>query len=89
MNVCVHSLVQVEAMHDFDAENTDELNLKMGDLVFVIPTKQTADQVRNLHPFRCPIHPHHQQAYKRDKETTLPTTLLQRLIQEGKGNIVS
>ncbi|XP_031418908.1 amphiphysin isoform X10 [Clupea harengus] len=37
-------LYKVEAMHDFDAENTDELNLKMGDLVFVIPTKQTADQ---------------------------------------------
>ncbi|KAG5285408.1 hypothetical protein AALO_G00003050 [Alosa alosa] len=37
-------LYKVEAMHDFDAENTDELNLKQGDMVLVVPTSQSEDQ---------------------------------------------
>ncbi|XP_062381930.1 amphiphysin isoform X6 [Sardina pilchardus] len=37
-------LFKVEAMHDFDAENNDELNLKQGDMVLVVPTSQSEDQ---------------------------------------------
>ncbi|XP_006124134.2 amphiphysin isoform X1 [Pelodiscus sinensis] len=37
-------LFKVEALHDFEAANTDELNLKRGDIVLVIPSEATADQ---------------------------------------------
>uniref|UniRef100_A0AAY4DTJ7 Amphiphysin n=1 Tax=Denticeps clupeoides TaxID=299321 RepID=A0AAY4DTJ7_9TELE len=35
---------QVETMHDFEAANSDELELKMGDVVLVIPTDLAEDQ---------------------------------------------
>lgn len=35
---------QVEALHDFEAASSDELNLKRGDTVLVIPSA-AADQV--------------------------------------------
>ncbi|XP_043396501.1 amphiphysin isoform X4 [Chelonia mydas] len=37
-------LFKVEALHDFEAANTDELNLKRGDTVLVIPSDATDDQ---------------------------------------------
>ncbi|KAF1440438.1 Amphiphysin, partial [Spheniscus mendiculus] len=37
-------LFKVEVLHDFEAANTDELNLKRGDIVLVIPSETTADQ---------------------------------------------
>lgn len=33
-------------MHDFEAANADELELKRGDLVLVVPTESLEDQVR-------------------------------------------
>lgn len=33
-------------MHDFEAANSDELELKRGDVVLVVPTESTEDQVR-------------------------------------------
>ncbi|MBN3324660.1 AMPH protein, partial [Atractosteus spatula] len=37
-------LFKVEALHDFEAANTDELNLKKGDIVLVIPSEAVEDQ---------------------------------------------
>ncbi|XP_019364617.1 PREDICTED: amphiphysin isoform X2 [Gavialis gangeticus] len=37
-------LFKVEALHDFEAANNDELNLKRGDVVLVISSDTTADQ---------------------------------------------
>ncbi|XP_043364654.1 amphiphysin isoform X7 [Dermochelys coriacea] len=37
-------LFKVEALHDFEAANADELNLKRGDTVLVIPSEATDDQ---------------------------------------------
>ncbi|XP_071660852.1 amphiphysin isoform X6 [Patagioenas fasciata] len=37
-------LFKVEVLHDFEAANADELNLKRGDIVLVIPSETTADQ---------------------------------------------
>ncbi|XP_064362657.1 amphiphysin isoform X3 [Dromaius novaehollandiae] len=37
-------LLKVEVLHDFEAANSDELNLKRGDIVLVIPSETTADQ---------------------------------------------
>ncbi|XP_069071846.1 amphiphysin isoform X7 [Pleurodeles waltl] len=37
-------LYKVEALHDFEAANADELNLKRGDVVLVIPSEAEADQ---------------------------------------------
>ncbi|XP_067406505.1 amphiphysin isoform X2 [Emydura macquarii macquarii] len=37
-------LFKVEALHDFEAANSDELNLKRGDTVLVISSETTADQ---------------------------------------------
>ncbi|NXT78803.1 AMPH protein, partial [Zapornia atra] len=37
-------LFKVEVLHDFEAANSDELNLKRGDVVLVIPSETTADQ---------------------------------------------
>lgn len=37
-------LYKVEALHDFEAANADELNLKRGDIVLVIPSEAEADQ---------------------------------------------
>ncbi|NXE93354.1 AMPH protein, partial [Menura novaehollandiae] len=37
-------LYKVEVLHDFEAANSDELNLKRGDTVLVIPSETTADQ---------------------------------------------
>ncbi|XP_028831372.1 amphiphysin [Denticeps clupeoides] len=37
-------LYKVETMHDFEAANSDELELKMGDVVLVIPTDLAEDQ---------------------------------------------
>uniref|UniRef100_A0A8B9PJV0 Amphiphysin n=1 Tax=Apteryx owenii TaxID=8824 RepID=A0A8B9PJV0_APTOW len=37
-------LFKVEVLHDFKAANSDELNLKRGDIVLVIPSETTADQ---------------------------------------------
>lgn len=33
-------------MHDFEAANPDELELKKGDIVLVVPTEHAEDQVR-------------------------------------------
>uniref|UniRef100_A0A8D0G7K4 Amphiphysin n=1 Tax=Sphenodon punctatus TaxID=8508 RepID=A0A8D0G7K4_SPHPU len=37
-------LFKVEALHDFEAANNDELDLKRGDIVLVIPSDTSADQ---------------------------------------------
>ncbi|NXF90866.1 AMPH protein, partial [Eubucco bourcierii] len=37
-------LFKVEVLHDFEAANSDELNLNRGDIVLVIPSETTADQ---------------------------------------------
>ncbi|XP_053356635.1 amphiphysin isoform X1 [Clarias gariepinus] len=37
-------LYKVETMHDFEAANTDELDLKKGDIVLVVPTELVEDQ---------------------------------------------
>lgn len=37
--------LQVETMHDFEAANSDELDLKKGDIVLVVPTELVEDQV--------------------------------------------
>ncbi|KAF5904093.1 amphiphysin isoform X1, partial [Clarias magur] len=37
-------LYKVETMHDFEAANTDELDLKKGDIVLVVPTELMEDQ---------------------------------------------
>ncbi|KAL2097707.1 hypothetical protein ACEWY4_006914 [Coilia grayii] len=56
-------LYKVEAMHDFDAENTDELNLKQGDIVLVIPTVQAEDQVCGPPHYPYLLHSDHRQVY--------------------------
>ncbi|XP_061694575.1 amphiphysin isoform X2 [Syngnathoides biaculeatus] len=37
-------LYKVETMHDFEAANSDELDLKQGDVVLVVPTASVEDQ---------------------------------------------
>uniref|UniRef100_A0A3B3YMK1 Amphiphysin n=1 Tax=Poecilia mexicana TaxID=48701 RepID=A0A3B3YMK1_9TELE len=37
-------MLQVETMHDFEAANSDELELKRGDVVLVVPTASVEDQ---------------------------------------------
>ena len=37
-------------MHDFEAANSDELDLKSGDVVLVVPTLLLEDQVRTPPP---------------------------------------
>ncbi|XP_064202327.1 uncharacterized protein LOC135260748 isoform X4 [Anguilla rostrata] len=37
-------LYKVEALHDFEAANSDELELKKGDVVLVLPTENVEDQ---------------------------------------------
>ncbi|XP_042689765.1 amphiphysin-like [Centrocercus urophasianus] len=37
-------LFKVEVLHDFEAANSDEHNLKQGDIALVIPSETTADQ---------------------------------------------
>ncbi|XP_042329520.1 amphiphysin [Sceloporus undulatus] len=37
-------LYKVEALHDFEAANSDELNLRRGDIVLVVPSVAAADQ---------------------------------------------
>ncbi|XP_010784616.1 amphiphysin-like [Notothenia coriiceps] len=37
-------LYKVETMHDFEAANSDELELKRGDVVLVVPTASVEDQ---------------------------------------------
>ncbi|KPP60472.1 hypothetical protein Z043_121528, partial [Scleropages formosus] len=37
-------LYKVEVLHDFEAANSDELDLKRGDLVLVVPTELAEDQ---------------------------------------------
>ncbi|XP_030016319.1 amphiphysin-like isoform X2 [Sphaeramia orbicularis] len=37
-------LYKVETMHDFEAANSDELELKRGDIVLVVPTASVEDQ---------------------------------------------
>lgn len=37
----------MEALHDFEAANSDELTLQRGDVVLVIPSDSEADQVKN------------------------------------------
>ncbi|XP_029688213.1 amphiphysin-like isoform X2 [Takifugu rubripes] len=41
-------LYKVETMHDFEAANSDELELKRGDVVLVVPTESAEDQ-KNPH----------------------------------------
>lgn len=38
---------QVETLHDFEAANSDELDLKRGDVVLVVPTVNLEDQVKS------------------------------------------
>jgi len=40
--------LQVETMHDFEAANSDELELNRGDVVLVVPTASVEDQVRSV-----------------------------------------
>lgn len=42
------SSMQVETMHDFEAANSDELELKRGEVVLVVPTASLEDQVRSF-----------------------------------------
>lgn len=35
---------RVETLHDFEAANSDELNLQRGDVVLVVPSDSEADQ---------------------------------------------
>lgn len=35
----------METIHDFEAANSDELDLKRGDVVLVVPTASVEDQV--------------------------------------------
>jgi hypothetical protein len=37
----------VETLHDFEAANSDELNLQRGDVVLVVPSDSEADQVKD------------------------------------------
>nr|XP_020037150.1 amphiphysin [Castor canadensis] len=55
-------LYKVETLHDFEAANSDELNLQRGDVVLVVPSDSEADQVLgvghgvggiNLYPSGC------------------------------------
>lgn len=39
--------LQVEALHDFEAANSDELTLQRGDVVLVVPSDSEADQVKD------------------------------------------
>uniref|UniRef100_A0A672N2K0 Amphiphysin-like n=1 Tax=Sinocyclocheilus grahami TaxID=75366 RepID=A0A672N2K0_SINGR len=39
-----YAVLQVEMMHDFEAANPDELELKKGDIVLVVPTELAEDQ---------------------------------------------
>uniref|UniRef100_A0A8D2ZTH5 Amphiphysin n=1 Tax=Scophthalmus maximus TaxID=52904 RepID=A0A8D2ZTH5_SCOMX len=41
-------LYKVETLHDFEAANSDELELKRGDVVLVVPTASAEDQVRTV-----------------------------------------
>lgn len=36
----------MEALHDFEAANSDELTLQRGDVVLVVPSDSEADQVK-------------------------------------------
>lgn len=38
----------METLHDFEAANSDELELKKGDVVLVVPTATAEDQVRQI-----------------------------------------
>lgn len=40
-------ILQVEALHDFEAANSDELTLQRGDVVLVVPSDSEADQVKD------------------------------------------
>uniref|UniRef100_A0A668TWQ3 SH3 domain-containing protein n=1 Tax=Oreochromis aureus TaxID=47969 RepID=A0A668TWQ3_OREAU len=44
MSVNYDGYLQVETMHDFEAANSDELDLKRGDVVLVVPTASAEDQ---------------------------------------------
>lgn len=46
INQFFYDLLQVEALHDFEAANTDELTLQRGDVVLVVPSDSEADQVK-------------------------------------------
>lgn len=43
--------LQAEVLHDFEAANEDELNLIRGDIVFVLASATSADQVKNIYTF--------------------------------------
>lgn len=38
----------METVHDFEAANSDELELKKGDVVLVVPTASVEDQVSKV-----------------------------------------
>lgn len=46
INQFFYNLLQVEALHDFEAANADELTLQRGDVVLVVPSDSEADQVK-------------------------------------------
>lgn len=41
----LYQLLQVQAQHDYTATDTDELQLKAGDVVLVIPFQNPEEQV--------------------------------------------
>lgn len=45
-------------MHDFEAANSDELELKRGDVVLVVPTASLEDQVKTAATIKPAIHHH-------------------------------
>lgn len=42
-------------MHDFEAANSDELELKRGDVVLVVPTASAEDQVRRPYQLKVKL----------------------------------
>ncbi|XP_019486581.1 PREDICTED: amphiphysin isoform X5 [Hipposideros armiger] len=49
-------LYKVEALHDFEAANADELTLQRGDVVLVVPSDSEADQVKAEVGMWCRLH---------------------------------
>lgn len=74
-------------MHDFEAANSDELELKRGDVVLVVPTASVEDQVR---PPRAEIKNHRFKACSDDEMCVAGSWLAhrdegKRLVKSGSG----
>lgn len=48
IKLCCYLPLQVQAQHDYTATDTDELQLKAGDVVLVIPFQNPEEQVRPM-----------------------------------------